>query len=668
MSETDSQGGANPNSSTSRAAENLTAAFGQLGKNVLTNSTNLTDWGKALESGTDALGDLVKDIPGVGGALETLSRATGRVSSGMLTMIQVAGTNFESLARSGFTFSDGLAGATTAALTAGMSLENFGKFVESNSKALRLFNNSTGLAGDALAEFSRASASFRSDSNNYAEGLRRLGFSNDEINESLANFASLNRLSYLQNQASDTERNKAAFRFALEMDRMAQLTGQSRKELMKKMEEDRRNGRVQAFLRGLSADGQKAFLDGQAAAAAAGPLAKRAYEDMMMQGELSGQSANAAAIYGQDFLNMLTAQRAQLQNLTGEGDIAGLQAFNESMAAIQGEAIAALGSERNRSVAVLGAQGEYIQALQAEFSGQTDLYDQTLTLMEQGMTAQQARLEVFRQSILRQGQVGVDTSGDTGLTTDQSRVDQATRLYTSLTTSIDQVNLALNTNLVNALKSDQIQNAMGTAATGIREGGVSLVAAINDGAAAFSERIEELFPDTGPGVNRGPSTPDQTAAAAGEAGDARQRSQTGETNGTPWESTHFFGGMMRAGIPGLVGDGPGGQVLPTSEVITPNMNSLVVTMGQMAQKMRPQLQDMAESLRPQMEAMVNDIRPQLESVANQMRPQMQSLANSMSPQMEGVMQDLNRKFDRLIDAYRENTRAVNLQGRNTYRV
>lgn len=649
----------NTNSNTTAAAANLTAAFGQLGKNVLTNSTDLAAWGKALASGTDALGNFIGRIDGVGGPLEALTRATGRVSEGMLTMIQVAGTNFENLARSGFTFSDGLSGATKAALTAGMSLENFGKFVDSNSKGLRLFTNSTGLAGDSLAEFSRASASFRSDSNNYAEGLRRLGFSNDEINESLVNFASLNRLSYLQNQASDTERNRAAFRFALEMDRMAQLTGQSRKELQKKMEEDRRNGRVQAFLRGLSADGQKAFLDGQAAAAAAGPLAKRAYEDMMMQGSLTGQSANAAAIYGQDFLDMLTAQRAQLQSLTGEGDIAGLQAFNQSMAQIQGEAIAALGSERNRSVAVLGAQGEYIQALQAEFQGQTDLYDQTLTLMQQGMTAQEARLEVFRQSLLRQGDVGVDTTGDTGLTPDQSTVDQATRLYTSLTSSIDKVNLAINTNLVNALKSTQVQNAMSTAADGVTTAGNGLVAAINNGATAFNDKILELFPDTGPGINSGDATPDQTVAGSGGAGDATQLRREGEVDGN-----YFFGGMMRANLPGLVGDGPNGQVLPTSEVITPNMNSLVVTMGQMAQKMRPQMEEMANSIRPQMEQAIQEIRPQMEQMANSFRPM---ATNQMAPQLEQFTSDLNRKFDRLIEAYRENTRAVNLQGRNVFR-
>jgi enamine deaminase RidA (YjgF/YER057c/UK114 family) len=655
----------NTNSNTTTAAANLTAAFGQLGKNVLNNSTNLADWGKALASGTNALGDFVGSIEGIGAPLEALTRATGRVSEGMLTMIQVAGTNFENLARSGFTFSDGLSGATRAALTAGVSLESFSKFVDSNSKGLRLFANSTGLAGDSLAEFSRASSSFRSDSNNYAEGLRRLGFSNEEINESLVNFASLNRLSYLQNQASDTERNRAAFRFALEMDRMAQLTGQSRKELMKKMEEDRRNGRVQAFLRGLSADGQKAFLDGQAAAAAAGPLAKRAYEDMMMQGSLTGQSANAAAIYGQDFLDMLTAQRAQLQNLTGEGDIAGLQAFNQSMAQIQGEAIAALGSERNRSVAVLGAQGEYIQALQAEFRGQTDLYDQTLTLMQQGMTAQEARLEVFRQSLLRQGDVGVDTTGDTGLTTDQSRVDQATRLYTSLITGIDKVNLAINTNLVDALQSTPIQNAMGTAADGVTTASNGLVAAINNGADAFSAKILELFPDTGPGMNNGLATPDQTTAGSGGAADSRQQGGTGETSGTPeYQGSHFFGGMMRANIPGLVGDGPNGQVLPTSEVITPNMNSLVVTMGQMAQRMRPQMEEMANSIRPQMEQAIQEIRPQMEQMANSFRPM---ATNQMAPQLEQFTSDLNRKFDRLIEAYRENTRAVNLQGRNVFR-
>ena len=660
------------NDNLNRSAQQTASAISILGQNILNNSTSLSDWSKAVTASTGALSGMLGGLGGLGTSLGRLTNFAGSAGAAIMDMTQLAGANFQSLARSGFVFENGLTGATEAALASGIALKDFGKFVESNSRGLRLFANGTGLAGDSLAEFSRASASFRTDSNNYAEGLRRLGFSNEEINESLVNFASLNRLAYLQNQQSDAQRNAAAFKFALEMDRMAQLTGQSRKELQKKMEEDRRNGRVQAFLRGLNADQQKAFLEGQQAAAAAGPMAKKAFEDMMMQGELSGQSAMAGAIYGQEFLDMLRTQRAQFQSINSEGDV---ENFRQGMANIQGIALRELSDERNRSVAVLGAQGEYIQALQNEFGGQTDLYDQTLTLMQQGMTEQEARLEVFRQSLRRvTTDQGVTPGAPGSVTTDGG--DQFTRAFATLTTSIDQVNLAINTQLITALNSDGIQSAMGSAANGIRNATGdpnnpqpgTVLGSIQGMATGISAVWEEAFSGLGQGGPNAPSSPSSTASQSGAAADAEQRSETGETTGTPAAVPRFFGGMMQRGIPTLVGDGPNGQVLPTSEVITPNMNSLVVTMKQMAMKTRetlgPQMQQMAEQMRPQMEQMAAQMRPQMEQMVAQMRPQMEQ----MSPQIDSVMQDLNRKFDRLIDAYRENTRAVNLQGRNTFRV
>jgi len=648
-------------SNINRGLQDLTGAFGTLGVAVLSNSSNLSDYGKALEQASNGLGNLGRSVPGIGNALGALGSITGKLGAGLLSATEITAKNFQSLARSGFLLEGGMSGAALSAVEAGMALDKFGKFVEENNKFIRAFG---GLGGDALETFTDFSRSFRTETTQYAAGLRRLGYDTEEINETLVRFASINRQAYLESSSSAAARNKAAYRFAVEMDRMSQLTGENRKELMKKMEADRREGRVQAYLRTLNADQQKAFLEGQQAAAAAGPLAKKAFEDMAMQGSLTGESANAAAIYGTEFINSLQTQAQMIRNINVGDD---LSAIRTEMATSQGIAIDALNEARNTNVATLRASGGYVKDLQDAYAGQTDILMQTEALIAESggaLTAVEARIELLRRAnerISRDLGAGDPEAGvDPGPAT-----DALTNAYSSLTTAIDNVNTAINTQLIGALQSRGVQTGLNNLSNSITEATPGVVTSINNLGSEITAAVSSMLTE-GLDTNQAPLTRDETAGQANRLADDQQLTETGEVTGTP-SSRRFFGGMLQRGIPTLVGEGQGGQVLPTSEVVTPNMNSLVVTMKQMATKARetlgPQMQQMADQMRPQMEQMASQFEPQLQAMASQM----QRNAPEMQQQMEVMMGQLNGKFDQLLDAYRDNTREIRRSGGNVYR-
>ena len=77
--------------------------------------------------------------------------------------------------------------------------------------------------------------------------LAPLGFTVDEINETLLLNLDSQRRTGILNQLTDKQRVNSAINFAEELDRLAKLTGQQRDELRKQIEQQQANERFQAF-------------------------------------------------------------------------------------------------------------------------------------------------------------------------------------------------------------------------------------------------------------------------------------------------------------------------------------------------------------------------------------------------------------------------------------
>ena len=80
--------------------------------------------------------------------------------------------------------------------------------------------------------------------------LAPLGFTVDEINETLLLNLDSQRRTGILNRLTDAQRRDSAISFAEQLDRLAKLTGQQRDELRAQIEQQKANERFQAALQG----------------------------------------------------------------------------------------------------------------------------------------------------------------------------------------------------------------------------------------------------------------------------------------------------------------------------------------------------------------------------------------------------------------------------------
>ena len=519
------------------------------------------------------------------------------------------------------------------------------------------------------------SKEFREDTSNYSQGLRRLGFSTEEINESLVGFAAINRTQYLENARTGTSQNRSAMEFALQMDRMAQLTGENRKELQKEMDAKRRDGRVQAYLRtetGALADQISSSLS------TVGSMDKNAQallEDILVQGSVTKESAAAAAFYGTEVTNAAHAMRAAQQAQDPEAYAAAQQRFINEMAVAQND------TERLR-VARYRTDSAYINNIQDSIGSFTGINDRIAAqLAESGIDMEKASASQIRAAmtaIQNQGVVAQTAAGVTEAGAVDGVGDGLTNTASSVTDAINTVSGATREQLVNVLTT-QVGPSLRGFSTDVDATAQSLITTIESLGGGLSGALNGQ--DTG-SVVEGVTVDNQTtmrqqAAAAAQAG----LGQESTVNGLPPElvaslgdlsdvlsgllnninpSGRFMGGTAIGGMMNMVGEqGP--------EFIMPNANSLVATAKQFADKARPQMEQMAASMGPQMEQMASQMRPQMEDMAQQMRSQFgQGSQNGQS--VEALVARLETGFTSLVKEMQNNNREVRKLTGNAYRV
>ena len=151
---------------------------------------------------------------------------------------------FRQLSQSGANFGKSIVDLRLAAGEAALPLDDFAQLVASNSNNLAALFGSTSQGAKEIANLGRITREVGIDR------LAPLGFTVDEINETLLLNLDNQRRSGVLNQLTDTQRVNSAIRFAEELDRLAKLTGQQRDELRASIESQKANERFQAFLQG----------------------------------------------------------------------------------------------------------------------------------------------------------------------------------------------------------------------------------------------------------------------------------------------------------------------------------------------------------------------------------------------------------------------------------
>ena len=151
---------------------------------------------------------------------------------------------FRQLSQTGANFGQSIVALRTAAAEAALPLDDFASLVANNSNNLAALFGSTTQGARGIAALGAETRRLGIDR------LAPLGFTVDEINETLLlNLDNQRRAGMLEGMTT-SQRINSSIAFAEQLDRLAKLTGQQRDELRASIESQRANERFQAFLQG----------------------------------------------------------------------------------------------------------------------------------------------------------------------------------------------------------------------------------------------------------------------------------------------------------------------------------------------------------------------------------------------------------------------------------
>jgi len=151
---------------------------------------------------------------------------------------------FRQLSQSGANFGKSIVDLRLAAAEAALPLDDFASLVANNSQNLAALFGSTTQGARGIAELGRITREVGIDR------LAPLGFTVDEINETLLLNLDSQRRTGILGRLTDRQRTESAISFAEQLDRLAKLTGQQRDELRAQIEQQKANERFQAALQG----------------------------------------------------------------------------------------------------------------------------------------------------------------------------------------------------------------------------------------------------------------------------------------------------------------------------------------------------------------------------------------------------------------------------------
>jgi len=213
-------------------------------------TTSFIGLGSAAMRGEGTISSFTDNFKGLG----VIGDSIGFLGQRLDTNIET----FRQLSQIGATFGQSIVELRQTAATAALPLDDFAALVRDNGQSLAALFGSTTQGAKGIALLGEAIRT---------EGIDRLaplGFTVDEVNETLLLNLERQRRTNMFSRMTDQQRTASAIRFAEELDRLARLTGSQRDELRAQIEQQQSNAKFQAFLQNAT-DGARSRLEGFAA-------------------------------------------------------------------------------------------------------------------------------------------------------------------------------------------------------------------------------------------------------------------------------------------------------------------------------------------------------------------------------------------------------------------
>ena len=391
-----------------------------------------------LNNTTGGLTGVTKAAVGLGGALLTgqqqlsaysgaisantglFGKSVGKLVDGLSQFAEASLAEYQQLTNVGATFGKEIKDVKVSAAELGLSVEEMTGFLKKNSESLRAFGGTTDLA---MARFKAVSSTIL-DSAELGTKLRQLGFTTADINENLALYGELSDANSRTDRQSVEAQAVAAKNLMVELDGLSKLTGKQRDQLADEMKERRRQGDVNAFLTGKTAEEQTAFTNKLVELQnTLGKDAADAFVDIALRGAPTTEATRGAVLaMGQGADDLYAA--AQQFNA---GDI---RSFQDSLQAATGAAIDYQNTEQFRQTAMLGGMSNISGAFADASAAGYDYKNAVDSVRDGTMTSEEAREQLDEQ--IRQEQAR-QTEQVTGIFDETIKIQENLR---TLTTSV----------------------------------------------------------------------------------------------------------------------------------------------------------------------------------------------------------------------------------------
>jgi len=372
-----------------------------LAGNLLSGSMKLSDYSKALDTNTKILGRL------------------GKVVHALTMFAEESLSEYQSLTGIGASFGKQMTEIKIAAAELGLTVEDMTKMFKDNAEGLSAFGGSTDQAISAFRQFSSGVLSSDAGTN-----LRRLGFTVEQINENLLTYAEIAEQDNQLERSVGRDRNASALEFAKELDALSKLTGKQRDELADQMKEARRQGDVQAFLTGQSAEASEALTKGLTEISTTmGPQYAELFKDLLIRGApTTDQTRNAFVALG-DSADEFQAQVDAFRSGMSTSDFSG---FDQAMMQTQASFTDYLNTEEARQIGMLGGLTD-ISAAQGQL--REDSYTFANRLQAAGAAAEDTlvKLQRITAEIERQQEIQMGAEDPRNLIDETIRLNEATR-------------------------------------------------------------------------------------------------------------------------------------------------------------------------------------------------------------------------------------------------
>ena len=217
--------------------QKLNNRLDELGNRIKDTADVTIGFGKALYKGEGTISSYTDAIAGKFGIVGDAISGTGRLLDTNIEM-------FRQLSQTGANFGQSIIQLRTAAAASALPLDDFTNLVGQNAQTLAALSGSATQGAKFIANLGNA---LRTDA---IPQLATLGFTVDEINETLLLDLDRQRRMGILDRGATQFNIDSAVRFGKQLDSLAKLTGVQRDQLRQEIESQQSNAKFAAFLQG----------------------------------------------------------------------------------------------------------------------------------------------------------------------------------------------------------------------------------------------------------------------------------------------------------------------------------------------------------------------------------------------------------------------------------